>query len=37
MLLLPRLNKANELSSGFYLFFPQEHYRFLKDTLQEFA
>jgi hypothetical protein len=32
MLLLPRLNKANELSPGFYLFFPQEHYSFFKDN-----
>jgi hypothetical protein len=27
---LPRLNKANELSPGFYLFFPQQHYPFRK-------
>jgi hypothetical protein len=33
----PRLNKANELSPGFYLFFPKEHYTLLKDKLQEFA
>ena len=33
----PRLNKANELSPGFYLFFPQEHYSFLKHKQQEFA
>jgi hypothetical protein len=25
-LLSPRLNKANELPLGFYLFFPQRHY-----------
>jgi hypothetical protein len=33
----PRLNKANELSPGFYLFFPKEHYSFLKHKQQEFA
>jgi hypothetical protein len=27
---LPRLNKANELSPGFYLFFPQQRYTFPK-------
>jgi hypothetical protein len=27
---LPRRNKANELSPGFYLFFPQQRYAFPK-------
>jgi hypothetical protein len=34
---LPRLNKANELSPSFCLFFPQQRYTSPKIQQQEFA
>jgi hypothetical protein len=36
-LLSPRLNKANELPLGFYLFFPQRHYVYGRSSFYGYA